>query len=154
MGALLSFLGGSVFRMIWGEISGFINKRQDHKYEIERMELQSKLEDKAAERQAKAIELQASLGVKTIEVQRDADIAKAETQAFVEAMKQAYAPTGIQWVDAWNAIIRPSFATVSLSLWVFKVCIQGFIMEPFDLELLAVIAGFYFADRTLRKMGK
>ena len=28
--ALFSFLGGSVFRMIWGEISSFIEKKQEH----------------------------------------------------------------------------------------------------------------------------
>ena len=154
MGALLSFLGGSVFRMIWGEVSSFVNKRQDHKFEIERMDKQAMLEDRAAERQARAIEQQAALGIKTIEVQRDAEIDKMETVAFAEAMKQAYTPTGIKWIDGWNAIIRPSFATVALALWIFKVCVQGFIMMDFDLELLAVIAGFYFADRTLRKMYK
>lgn len=32
--ALFSFLGGSVFRMVWGEASAFINKREDHKQEL------------------------------------------------------------------------------------------------------------------------
>ena len=40
--ALFSFLGGSVFRMIWGEVSSFIEKRQEHAQEIERMRLQGK----------------------------------------------------------------------------------------------------------------
>ena len=34
--ALVSFLGGSVFRMLWGEISAWLTKAQDHKHEIER----------------------------------------------------------------------------------------------------------------------
>ena len=28
--ALFSFLGGSAFRMIWGEVTAFVSKRQDH----------------------------------------------------------------------------------------------------------------------------
>lgn len=28
--ALFSFLGGSVFRMIWGEVANFVQKKQDH----------------------------------------------------------------------------------------------------------------------------
>ena len=27
---LISFFGGSVFRMLWGEISSFMNKKQDY----------------------------------------------------------------------------------------------------------------------------
>jgi hypothetical protein len=30
---ILSFLGGSVFRMLWGEISSWMNKQQDHAHE-------------------------------------------------------------------------------------------------------------------------
>lgn len=152
--ALLSFLGGSVFRMIWGEVSAFVNKRQDHAYELERMRTQSELEDKAAERQARQIELSHQLGVKTIEVQRDADVMKAEAEAFASALKDAQRPTGITWVDAWNAAVRPSYATFALLLWILKVATQDFTMDDFDIGLLAVIAGFYFASRELSKRGK
>lgn len=154
LSALFSFLGGSVFRMIWGEVASFINKREDHKHEVERMELQSKLDDKAAERTAAAIRLQAELGVKTIEVQRDADVMKAEAEAFANAMKQAMLPTGIPWVDAWNGSVRPAYATVALALWALKLMSQKFVMDEFDVGLVAVIAGFFFADRSLRRMSK
>ena len=37
--ALLSFLGGNVFRMIFGEVIAYLNKKQDHAQEIDRLKL-------------------------------------------------------------------------------------------------------------------
>jgi len=152
--ALLSFLGGSVFRMIGGEVASFVQKRQDHSHEQEMLRLQAELEDRRAERQEKTIQLQHTLGVKTIQVQGDVEMAKAEYQAFVEAMKSANTKTGVKWVDGWNGCVRPSFATVCLAIWVLKVWTQGFKADEFDMSLLAVIVGFYFANRELAKRGK
>lgn len=57
LSALLSFLGGSAFRMIWGELSSFLNKTTDHAHEIERLRLEADLEDRRAERTAANIRL-------------------------------------------------------------------------------------------------
>lgn len=154
MGALLSFLGGSVFRMIWGEVSAWVKTRQDHEHEIERLRLDKELEDARHARDIERLRLQSDLGIKEIEIQRDADVAVAEARAFNEAIQAAARPTGIKWVDAWNGSIRPAFATVALALWCAKIVAQGFVMQDFDAELLAVVAGFYFADRSLTKRGK
>ena len=35
--ALFSFLGGSVFRMVWGEVSTWVTAKQDHAHENEKM---------------------------------------------------------------------------------------------------------------------
>ena len=32
--ALISFLGGSVFRMVWGEIASWYSKKMDHEHEM------------------------------------------------------------------------------------------------------------------------
>lgn len=152
--ALFSFLGGSVFRMIWGEASAYLNKRQDHAHELEMMKAQNALDDARHARDIEHLRLANELGVKTIEAQRDAAVAQAEADAFSRAIEAAARPTGIKWVDAWNASIRPSFASVALGLWLAKVAGQGFVMDPFDADLLAVVAGFYFADRSLGKRGK
>lgn len=152
--ALFSFLGGSVFRMIWGEVSSFLNKRQDHAHELEMLKLQAELDDRRAERQEKTIQLQHTLGIQQIQVQGDVEMAKAEYQAFVEAMRSANAKTGIKFVDGWNASVRPSYASVALLLWLVKVATAGFVMDEFDVGMLAVISGFYFADRSLSKRGK
>lgn len=152
--ALFSFLGGSVFRMVWGEVSSYINKRQDHAHEVEMLKIQQELDDARHTRDLEQMRLASELGLKTIEAQKDAAIAAGELDAFSRAIEAAARPTGIKWVDAWNGSIRPSYATVALILWLVKVAAQGFKMDAFDAELLAVVAGFYFADRSLGKRGK
>jgi hypothetical protein len=154
LSALFSFLGGSVFRMIWGEVSSFVNRQQDHAFEIERLKLQNDFDDRAHQRSQEAIKLQAELGVKTIQAQAESDVMSEEAKAFTEAMKNAFKPTGIYWVDAWNAVIRPAAATVALGLWVLKLSHQGFIMQDYDMEITGVVLGFFFADRSLGKRGK
>ena len=152
--ALLSFLGGSVFRMVWGEASAYLNKRQDHAHEVAMLKIQQELDDARHARDLEQMRLASELGLKTIEAQKDAAIAAGELDAFSRAIEAAARPTGIKWVDAWNGSIRPSYATVALILWLVKVVAQGFKMDAFDAELLAVVAGFYFADRSLGKRGK
>jgi hypothetical protein len=154
MSALLTFLGGSVFRMLWGEISSFLNKKQDNAHELEMMRLQSELDDAAHKRTLEQLNLQAALGVKTIEVQKDADVAKAEAEAFSAAMSSAFKPTGYALVDVWNGVIRPSAATIVLVLWSAKLAGQGFVMDGWDKEISGVVLGFFFADRTLGKRWK
>lgn len=154
LSALFSFLGGSVFRMVWGEISSFINKRQDHAFEIERMKLQTEMDDRVHQRTQEALQLQASLGIKTIEAQAESNVLSEEAKAFTIAMANAMKPTGIHWVDAWNAIIRPAAATIALALWVAKLASQNFVMQEYDMEITGVVLGFFFADRSLGKRGK
>lgn len=152
--ALFSFLGGSVFRMIWGEVSSWHNKKIDHEHEMAQMRLQGDLEQAAHERTMASLRLQSELGIKTIEAQSDADVAKAEADAFVTAMKDAMKPTGIAWVDAWNSIIRPAAATMALVLWAFKIDAQHYVMQDWDLTLAGTVLGFFFASRELSKRGK
>ena len=152
--ALFSFLGGSVFRMVWGEVSSYLNKRQDHAHEVEMLRVQKDLDDARHARDLEQMRVANELGLKTIEVQKDAAIAAGELDAFAKAIEAAARPTGIKWVDAWNASVRPAFASVALLLWVLKLNAIGFKMDAFDLDMLATIAGFFFADRSLGKRGK
>lgn len=152
--ALFSFLGGSVFRMIWGEVSAWYNKKQDQKFEIERMRLQSELDDRQHQRTQEALRLQSELGIKTIEAQAVADVATAEAEAFTRAVEQAFKPSGWAVVDIWNGIIRPSAATIALLLWVLKLNSQQWKMDEWDITLAGTVLGFFFADRSLGKRGK
>lgn len=152
--ALFSFLGGSAFRMIWGEVAAWLNKKQDHAYELERIKAESEVDAGRHVREMDRIRLQAELGVKQITVQGDVEVKKLEAEAFVSAMREANKPTGIKWVDGWNGSIRPAMATIALALWVFALAKAGFITGDWDRELIAGILGFYVADRTLGKRGK
>lgn len=154
MGALLSFLGGSVFRMIWGGVSSWIDKQQDHKHEIARLELQARVDAEQHARNLESLRVQAELGVKTIQVQSEADASKIELEGWAGAVREAMRPTGITWVDAWNGIIRPLAATIAIWLWVVALNANGWRMGDWDRELVGVILGFFFASRVLAKNGK
>jgi hypothetical protein len=152
--ALFSFLGGSVFRMVWGEMSAWFSKKQDHSFEIERLRLQTEIDDRAHQRMQDALRLQSELGIKTVEAQAVADVAVTEAAAFSKLMDSAFKPTGWAVVDVWNGVIRPSAATIALVLWVLKLAHQGWKMDDWDVTLVGTVLGFFFADRSLGKRGK
>ncbi len=153
LSALLSFLGGNAFRMIWGEVASWLNKKQDHQYEIERLKLQADVDAAQHERNQAAIRLQAELGVKTIQVQAEAAVSQLETEGWLEAVKATGRSVGVAWVDAWNATIRPGVATwavIMLTLSEFGV----FVMTESTASVAFAALGIYLADRTLGKRGK
>ena len=152
--ALFSFLGGAAFRMVWGEISAWFNKRQDHKYELERLALEAQLDEKRHAREQERVRLQHELGVKEVQVVGDVAIGKVETDAWLERVKAIGRPIGIKWVDAWNASITPAAATIALGLWILKLWNLGFQPQDWDHELIAAVLGLYIADRRLQKRGK
>ena len=152
--ALLSFLGGSAFRMIWGEMSAFITKRQEHAQELDRLRLQGELDAAAHARNLQALQLQAQLGVQTIEVQRDADLARLETDAWGDMVRSLRSPTGIAFLDFWNGAIHPLLATLAIAVVVAQIAANGFVLSDWDKELVAAILGLYVADRRLAKRGK
>lgn len=151
--ALLSFLGGSVFRMLWGEFSSWMNKRLEHEQEIERLKLQAEVDAAQHARNMEAIRVQAELGVKTIEVQTEAAISQLETEAWLEAVKGTTKTTGVRWVDAWNAVIRPGVATWSIVMMTLSE-IGAFVLSENALAVASAALGIYLADRSLFKRGK
>lgn len=151
MGALLSFLGGSAFRLIWGQISEYLTERQNHKHEIERIRLQGELDAAQHERNQQAIRLQAELGVQTIRVQGDVEATNKELDGWAQAVANSQKPSGIWFVDFLNGIIRPLAACIAILLWVMALNSQGFKMTDWDRELVGAILGFYFATRILIK---
>lgn len=153
-GALFSFLGGSAFRMVWGEVSSFFQKKQDHEFELERIRLQGAMEAAQHERNLAAIKLQSDLGIKVIEAQRDATLAGVEADAWLAAVKDVGRQTGIKFLDVWNGSVRPLLATLAILVVVGEVIATGFILSEWHKELVAAILGLYVADRSLTKRGK
>lgn len=151
---LLSFLGGSAFRMIFGEVSSYFQNKQDKESELELMKLQGELDSQRHKNDLERLKVQSELGIKEIQIKGDVDIEKIDASAFVEAMKISNQPTGIKWVDAWNGIIRPLAASIALFLWVFALNAANFTMSDWDKEVVAVIIGFWFANRVMSKNGK
>lgn len=152
--AIVSFLGGSFFRMVWGEISNWVSSRQSHAQEIERMRLQNDLDSAQHSRNLEAIKVQADLGVKEIRVKAEADLSRIDADGFYGAVRDAMRPSGIWVVDLWNGVIRPLCATIAVAMWVLSLYRSGWNLGPWDQELMAAVLGFFFADRTLGKRGK
>ena len=150
---IFSFLGGATFRMLWGEIAAWLNKKQDHAHEVERMKLQADLDDRRQERELAAIRLQADLQVQVIRVQGEQAVGEVEANAWLDAVKATGRQTGVKWVDAWNASIRPacaSWAMLMLTLEAFHVVA----MTEAAAAVCAAALGLFLADRTLAKRGK
>jgi len=151
--ALLSFLGGNVFRLIFGELISAWNKKQDHAQEMDRMRLQGDLEAAQHSRNLEAITVQAGLGVKTIQVQAESAIGEIEATGWLEAVRATAIKTGVAWVDAWNAVIRPGVATwsiIMITLGEFAVIT----LSENTIALAGCALGIYLADRSLFKRGK
>ena len=154
LSAIFTFLGGSVFRMLWGEISHWITEQQNHKNEIERMRLQADLDARQFDRNQAAIKLQAELGVKTIQVQAESAIGQVEVDAWSKVVESTTKLTGIKWLDGWNGSIRPLLATLAILCVVGEVVAHGFQLNDWNREIIALILGIYLADRQLAKRGK
>jgi len=154
MSALLSFFGGTAFRMIWGEISAYLTRKQEQAMEIERMQVQGALDAAQHARNMESQRLQADLGVKVIQVQAEADSTRLEVGAWAEAVAAVGRKTGVYWIDAWNGAIRPMLATVATVMIVSEICQLGFNMSDWHRDLFSAILGIYVADRSLGKRGK
>jgi hypothetical protein len=153
LSGIMSFLGGTAFRMIWGEVSAWLTARQDHRFEIERLRLQAECDAAQHLRNLDSLRVQADLGVKTIQVQADADLSRIEADGWRDAVQATGRAIGVKWVDAWNAIIRPGVATWSV-LMLTAAELGVFIMSDMTSNVCFAALGLYLADRTLGKRGK
>ena len=152
--ALISFLGGSVFRAIWGEVSSWWNKRQDHEHEVALLALQEQIAQAQHLRTLEAQRAQAELGIKTIEVAAESAVSQIETGAWLEAVKGTTTTTGSKWIDAWNGGIRPMVATWAIVLITLHFARNGWVLDDNGWSLCGSALGIYLADRALFKRGK
>lgn len=152
--ALFSFLGGTVFRMIWGELSAAWTKYQDHKQEIELMRLTGELEAAKHARELEAIRLQADLKVQVIRVQGEMRNEELDRLTFQRGVELTGASTGFKWVDAWNSSIRAALATMMMALICAHYYNAGWKLDQNGWELAGAILGLYTADRLLFRRGK
>lgn len=151
---IVTFLGGSAFRMLWGEISSWLSERQAHKHEVERIKLQAEIDGAQHARNQDAIRLQAELGVQTIRVQGEADLSKIDAESFGKGVENLNKTTGIAWVDAWKSVIQPLIATVMLVLVGLHYHGVGWKLDDRGWELAGAVFGLFLADRMLFRRGK
>lgn len=152
--ALLSFLGGSVFRMIWGEVSSYLSKKQDHTHELELIRLTGQLEAEKHARELEAIKVQADLGVKMVRVQGEMRSEELDRLTFQRGVELTGQTTGFKFVDAWNSSIRAALATMMMVLIALHYHRAGWVLDQPGWELAGAILGLYTADRMLFRRGK
>ena len=135
MSGIVSFLGGTAFRWLFGEIIGFFKARQEHQQEMARMTLSLQQDQQRHQWQQEAIAAQAAAGVKVIEAQAVAGAQHMNDQMLLTTIEQIGKPSGVKWVDAFNAVIRPELAQVSIlllagnALWPQHVALTGLVGE-------------------------
>ena len=153
---LIGTLFGGIFRMA-PEVLKWLDRKDERKHELSMFD-----------RQLEADKLKGDQVVAQINAQADATIGAAEVQAIIEATKAQAVQTGIKWVDAFNAIIRPLLALQWLILLWPAVVIAGFALavqtgaDPLvalkaafgvdEKAMAASVASFWLVDRSLRKM--
>ena len=148
MSALLSFLGSAAARWLLGEVLAIWRQREDRRSEIAMLELQHRLDAERAQWQRQAVADAAAQGVKLVEAQAVAAQAQASDAMMLEAMRQLGQPSGVRWVDGWNAAIRPGLATVSVLLLVGNaVWPDGVIITGLLGEIVAGVLGLYVGGR-------
>lgn len=155
---LLGLLGGGVFRIIPFVIDLFKQKK-DADHEFRMTQLQLEIDKQRATQQIDLAHAQAEIASNT-----------ADMQAMVAALQAQGTPTGIGWVDALSASVRPILTywwcigiyTVHKALLMYVAytahtgadAMAPILMNEFDRGVVGSIIGFWFVDRSLRKMGK
>lgn len=153
---LIGTLFGGIFRMA-PEVLKWLDRKDERKHELSMFD-----------KQLEADKLKGDQALAQINAQADASIGAAEIQAIIEATKAQGVQTGIKWVDAFNAIIRPLLALQWLIVLWPAVIIAGFALavqtgaDPLvalkaafgvdEKTMAASVASFWLVDRSLRKM--
>jgi hypothetical protein len=153
---LLGTLFGGLFRLA-PELLKWLDRKDERKHELSMFD-----------KQLEADKLKGDQAQRLADTQADATIGAAEIQAIIEATKAQAAQTGIKWVDAFNAIIRPLLALQWLIVLWPAVVVAGFALavqtgaDPLvalkaafgvdEKAMAASVASFWLVDRSLRKM--
>ncbi|KAA3649402.1 MAG: hypothetical protein DWQ11_18850 [Proteobacteria bacterium] len=153
---LLGTLFGGLFRLA-PEALKWLDRKDERKHELAMFD-----------KQLEADKLKGDQAIAQIDAQADATIGAAEIQAIIEATKAQAAQTGIRWVDAFNALMRPTITfwwvivLYSVALWArFDVLVAGgqsnvqailALWGTDEKAIVASIISFWFVDRSLRKM--
>lgn len=137
------------------EILGFFNRRGERKHEL-----------KLGEQQLELIKAQSHTRLEETAAQSEADQSATALQALRDSIQSQAKQTGIKWVDAISASVRPVWTYLVLLSWatVHYVNvgvaiaqsaswreIQHVLWTSDDAAMLSTLATFWFLDRVIRK---
>lgn len=165
MTAIISFLGSAVFRWALEKLFGLAERKQDHAQEIERLQVQAKVDADQHLRNLEVLEVQSRLKLDLIKEETRGAVEQADAQAFIESIRSASKPSGFAPIDAWNSAIRPFVSTVCVAVWLWllsefvppyiatltsieKMALAVVLVE-FTINLVASVIGWHFGTRSL-----
>ncbi|HYC64627.1 MAG TPA: hypothetical protein VEC14_07855 [Reyranellaceae bacterium] len=146
IGAALGLLGSVFPRLI-----GLFEAKQNHKQEMAMLKLQSEFQLQM---------MTAGHAAKMAEINATADIA-SERMAMTAAMK----PSGVKWIDGFNAFVRPFLTIAFFGLYAGVKVGQFYLLlgdagaasaftslwNQEDWAIWAAIITFWFGNRTFNK---
>ncbi len=145
---LFSFLGGTAFRWIFGEIFAFIKAKQEHKQELELRQLDRDIaKDNAIERRLE-IKAAADAGVQIIQAQREATHENMLDKMLFSAVEGVDKLSGIPFVDAANKMVRPTVAYVAILMLILESLFPTHvILKAATVELFMAFLGLFCGGR-------
>lgn len=152
---LLSLALGGVLRLA-PELFKMFGAKRDADHEFRMTELQLQIDRERAQQNLDLVHAQGAIAADS-----------AEMMAMVEALKAQAVPTGVKWVDALSASVRPIltywwclflytiYKAVTISLAIASgaslATLAGLLVTEFDRSVIGSIFAFWFVDRSLRK---
>lgn len=140
------------------EVLKFFDRKGERAHELARLD-----KELAVDRQ------RAELNIRALEAQDAAAVNAGELQAMLAAIEAQATPTGIGWVDALSATVRPVLTyywcvvfytagkiaqfVILLGMGVPPVNAVADLWGPSEQAVAASMISYWFADRSLRKGG-
>jgi hypothetical protein len=153
---LLAMLGGGLFRLV-PFVVDFFKARADAEHEHRMAQLQLEIDRARAAQQIDLAHAQAGIVA-----------AAGEMEAWAAAIKSQGAPTGVGWVDAISATVRPFLTyywcvglygsakaiqiAVALQAQTPLAALVPVLVTDFDRTVIGSMLAFWFVDRALRKL--
>lgn len=163
--AVLGGLGGALVRFAT-EWQAQKSKAQENAHELALLDKQASMEQARADRAIKELSAASEAQLAAIRAQGSADLDLADARMLeAAAVAQTTTRSGVLWIDALNASVRPvSFyllllgyeATKCIAFAVALIAgadameVVRILWTDFDRALLASAFGFWFVDRRLR----
>lgn len=154
---LIGSLLGGVFRMI-PEFLKWLDRKDERKHELAMFD-----------NQLKADTLKIEAGQKLAELEANKSLGLAEIQGLIAGVQAQAVKTGVAWVDAASALMRPlitfwwvivlySTALTAQFLVLLQAGTPGVdaivrLWGTDEKAIVASIIGFWFVDRSLRRSG-
>lgn len=152
---LFSMIFGGLLRLA-PELLKLFTARDDRAHEIAMTRIQLEIDKARSEQAIDLVHANAAVAAQT-----------AEMGALVSALQDQFKPTGIRWVDALSATVRPvltywwclvlytAYKAVTILAALHGgadlAALAAMLATEFDRQVIGSVFSFWFVDRALRK---